>query len=367
MSHDPTERCAIAPINTEVGSSAEPRLFDQVRGRLRVKHYSFRTEQAYLYWIKRFILANGKRHPREFDGVVVEAFLTRLATHDKVAPSTQSQALAALLFLYQEVLGVKLPWMESVVRAKPRQRVPVVLSVPEVSRLLQQLSGREWLMGSLLYGTGMRLMECLRLRIKDVDFGRNEITVRDGKGGRDRHTMLPGKLREPLERQRDAARVVHQRDLREGFGNVWLPYRLARKYPNAGRELGWQYLFPASKRCVDPLDGTVRRHHLDEKVLQRAVKTAVHAAGITKPASCHTLRHSFATHLLENGYDIRTVQELLGHKDVTTTQIYTHVLNRGGHGVLSPLDRVMEPRMQPGSPNQRSTRVDGSAGIAFAD
>ena len=346
MSNNHAERGGPAPIKSTGLAPGEPRLFDQVRSRLRVKHYSFRTEEAYLYWIKRFILANGKRHPREFNGVVVEAFLTRLATHDKVAPSTQSQALAALLFLYREVLGIQLPWMENVVRAKPRQRVPVVLSVAEVARLLQRLSGREWLMASLLYGTGMRLMECLRLRIKDVDFGRNEIAVRDGKGGRDRRTMLPGRLRESLERQRDAAQIVHQQDLQAGFGNVWLPYRLARKYPNAGRELGWQYLFPASKRCLDPIDGTVRRHHLDEKVLQRAVKLALRATGIDKPASCHTLRHSFATHLLENGYDIRTVQELLGHKDVTTTQIYTHVLNRGGLGVLSPLDRVMEPGMQ---------------------
>lgn len=353
MSDDHAERGGAAPIKSIPPVADEPKLFDQVRGRLRVKHYSFRTEQAYLYWIKRFILANGRRHPREFDGVVVEAFLTRLATHDKVAPSTQSQALAALLFLYQEVLGIKLPWMDNVVRAKARQRIPVVLSVPEVARLLQHLSGRDWLMASLLYGTGVRLMECLRLRIKDVDFARNEITVRDGKGGRDRRTMLPGRLREPLERQREAARIVHQRDLQDGFGNVWLPYRLARKYPNAGRELGWQYLFPASKRCIDPIDGTVRRHHLDQKVLQRAMKLALRATGIDKPASCHTLRHSFATHLLENGYDIRTVQELLGHKDVTTTQIYTHVLNRGGHGVLSPLDRVMDLRARAWGANQR--------------
>jgi integron integrase len=323
--------------------SPPPRLLDQVRSRMRVKHYSLRTEKAYLFWIRRYILANGKRHPRELGGMVVERFLTALATRQGVAPSTQSQALSALLFLYKEVLGIELPWMETVVRAKPRRRIPVVLSRDEVVRVLRQLAGREWLMASLLYGTGMRLMECMRLRIKDVDFARNEITLRDAKGGRDRRTMLPASLKSALEVQRTTALQVHARDLAAGLGQTRLPYRLARKYPNAGREAGWQYLFPASRRGIDPLDGKERRFHLHEKVLQRAVHEAVRAAGIDKPASCHTLRHSFATHLLEGGYDIRTVQELLGHKDVTTTQIYTHVLNRGGHGVLSPLDRIMEP------------------------
>ena len=328
------------PVLAVAAGAAQPRLLDQVRDRLRVKHYSLRTEEAYLYWVRRYILANGKRHPREMDGVAVEGFLTRLATHSNVAASTQAQALSAILFLYREVLGINLPWMENVVRAKPKQRVPVVLSVPEVARLLQNLSGREWVMGCLLYGTGMRLMECVRLRLKDVDFDRNEITVRQGKGGKDRRTMLPAKLRDALQRQREEARVLHSRDLADGFGEVWLPHLLARKYPNAAREMAWQYLFPATRRSKDPLDGRERRHHIDEKMLQRAVKSALRAAGIEKPASCHTLRHSFATHLLENGYDIRTVQELLGHKDVSTTQIYTHVLNRGGSGVLSPLDRV---------------------------
>jgi integron integrase len=297
-----------------------------------------RTEQAYLYWIRRFILANGKRHPRTLNGAAVEAFLTLLATRDQVAASTQNQALSALLFLYREVLAVELPWMENVVRAKRPQRLPVVLSRGEVARLLQQLSGREWLLASLLYGSGLRLMECLRLRVKDVDFERHEITVRDGKGGKDRRTMLPSALGAPLRRQREDVRVLHARDLADGFGAVWLPHALARKYPNAPHELGWQYLFPASRRGVDPRDGVERRHHLDEKVLQRAVRAAALAAGFTKPASPHSLRHSFATHLLEAGYDIRTVQELLGHKDVATTQIYTHVLNRGARGVLSPLD-----------------------------
>jgi integron integrase len=241
------------------------------------------------------------------------------------------------------VLGIELPWMEGVVRAKARRHIPVVLSVAEVQRVLAAMSGRERLMASLLYGAGLRLMECLRLRIKDVDFQRGEITVRDPKGGRERRTMLPGSLRGALEAQRLSALQVHAQDLDAGFGEVALPYALQRKYRGAAKESGWQYLFPASRRGVDPQDGRVKRHHIDEKVLQRAVKAAVRACGIDKPASCHTFRHSFATHLIEGGHDIRTVQELLGHKDVTTTQIYTHVLNRGGHGVLSPLDRVMEP------------------------
>lgn len=331
------------PVKVGGAVSAAPRLLEQIRDKLRVKHYSLRTEQAYLYWARRYILANGKRHPRDLDGVAVEGFLTRLATKSDVAASTQSQALSAILFLYREVLGINLPWMENVVRAKPKQRVPVVLSVPEVARLLQHLAGREWLMAGLLYGSGMRLMECVRLRIKDIDFERNEITVRQGKGGKDRRTMLPGRLRDALQVQRASAKALHARDLEAGFGEVYLPHLLAKKYPNAPREVAWQYMFPASRRSKDPLDGRERRHHIDEKLLQRAVKAALRDAGIEKLASCHTLRHSFATHLLENGYDIRTVQELLGHKDVSTTQIYTHVLNRGGNAVLSPLDKVMEP------------------------
>lgn len=319
----------------------KPRLLEQVRRRLRLKHYSLRTEKAYVFWIRRYILANGKRHPAELNGVVVEAFLTRLATEQGVSASTQNQALSALLFLYKEVLGMELPWMENIVRAKSRRFVPVVLAQTEVARVLAHLSGREWLMASLLYGTGMRLMECVRLRIKDVDFIRNEIVIRQPKGGRDRRTMLPMKLSEALQLQRSTALQLHQRDLDAGFGEASLPHLLARKYPNAAKEAGWQFLFPASRRGIDPLDGREKRFHIHEKVLQRAMRDAVRAAGITNPASCHTLRHSFATHLLEAGYDIRTVQELLGHRDVTTTQIYTHVLNRGGHGVLSPLDKVM--------------------------
>jgi integron integrase len=327
------------PVTGAAGVDTRPRLLDEVRARLRLKHYSLRTEQAYLYWIRRYIRDNGRRHPRELDGVAVEGFLSRLATRDHVSASTQNQALSALLFLYREVLGRKLPWMEHVTRAKAVRRVPVVLTKGEVALLLRHLSGREWLMASLLYGSGLRLMECLRLRIKDVDLGRNEITVREGKGARDRRTVLPLALREPLLRQVDAARVLHDDDLAAGFGAVSLPFALARKYPQAPRQLGWQYVFPATRRAIDPRDGSEKRHHLDEKVLQRAVAGAARAAGIDKPVTPHTLRHCFATHLLEAGADIRTIQELMGHKDVSTTQIYTHVLNRGGHGVVSPLDR----------------------------
>ena len=318
---------------------AKPRLLDEVRDRIRVRHYSRRTERAYVGWIRRFILFHDKRHPREMGAAEVEAFLTHLAVAADVAAGTQNQALSALLFLYREVLGVELPWLESVTRARRPRRVPTVLTEAEVHRVLARLQGRDWLMASLLYGTGMRLMECVRLRVKDVDFARNEITVRDGKGGKDRRTVLPASLADPLRQQLARVREVLREDLDCAWAGVNLPHALARKYPNAGRELAWQYVFPSVQRSRDPRDGALRRHHIDEKGLQRAVTRAVRAAGIAKPASCHTLRHSFATHLIEAGYDIRTVQELLGHKDVATTQIYTHVLNRGGRGVLSPLDR----------------------------
>lgn len=312
---------------------------DEVRRRLRVKHYSLRTEQAYVGWIRRFILANGKRHPREMGAPEVEAFLTRLAVEGDVAASTQNQALSALLFLYREVLGVELPWLEDVTRAKKPRRLPTVLARAEVQALLSRMEGRPWLLASLLYGTGMRLMECLRLRVKDVDFRCNEILIRDGKGGKDRRTVLPQALVHPLERELERAREWHERDLAEGHGAVWLPHALGRKYPNAAREFGWQYVFPSDHRSRDPRDGTERRHHVDEAVLARALKRAARAGGITKQVGAHVLRHSFATHLLEAGYDLRTIQELLGHKDVSTTQIYTHVLNRGGRGVVSPLDQ----------------------------
>ena len=314
------------------------RLLEQLTERCRVKHYSLRTERAYRDWVRRFILTNGKRHPRDMGAAEVEVFLSRLATQSDVAASTQNQALSALLFLYREVLRIDLPWMESVVRAKRPQRVPAVLSRTEVTRLLAMLDGQVWLMAALLYGTGMRLMECMRLRVQDVGFDRGEITVRNGKGGKDRRVPLPQRLRERLKEQVERTRILHVQDLSQGFGRVYLPHALARKYPNAPVEFAWQYVFPALRHSVDPRTGEVRRHHVDEAILQRAVKNACSKAGIDKPATCHTLRHSFATHLLEAGQDIRTVQELMGHKDVSTTQIYTHVLGRGANGVLSPLD-----------------------------
>ncbi|WP_460764216.1 integron integrase [Lysobacter fragariae] len=314
-------------------------MYDEVRRVIQVKHYSTRTEAAYLGWIRRFIIANGKRHPRELGAEEVEQFLSSLATKGRVAASTQNQALSALLFLYREVLRIDLPWMENVVRAKHPRRLPTVLSREECQRILAQMDGRPWLLASLLYGTGLRLMECLRLRVKDVDFARNEITVRNGKGGKDRRTVLPKSLTDPILREVERARMLHNADLAEGFGSAWLPHALSRKYQNADRDFGWQYLFPSAHRSMDPRDNVVRRHHFDDAVLSRALKTACKRTGIVKPVSAHTLRHSFATHMIEAGYDIRTVQELLGHKDVATTQVYTHVLNKGAGGVLSPLDR----------------------------
>jgi integron integrase len=315
-----------------------PRLLDRLRDAIRTRHYSRRTEEAYSYWTKRFIYFNGKRHPAEMGEAEVTAFLNHLGSDRNVSASTQNQALAALLFLYKNVLGVDLPWLDGLVRAQRPERLPVVLTREEVEKLLACLEGTNWLMASLLYGTGMRLMECSRLRVKDVDFGYRHILVRDGKGEKDRITMLPDRLAEPLRKQMEWARKIHESDLREGFGEVRLPHALARKYPRAGYEWGWQYVFPSKNRSADPDNGVIRRHHLDESVLQRAVKKAVRIAGISKPVHCHTFRHSFATHVLQSGYDIRTVQELLGHSDVSTTMIYTHVLNRGGRGVVSPLD-----------------------------
>ena len=313
-------------------------LLERVRECCRVRHYSLRTERAYVDWIRRFVMANGKRHPRDMGAAEVEAFLSGLATRDDVAASTQNQALSALLFLYREVLGIQLPWMESVVRAKRPQKIPAVLSRAEVTRLLALMDGQVALMASLLYGTGMRLMECVRLRVQDVGFDRNEICVRNGKGGKDRRVPLPQRVRARLREQVERVRILHEQDMAAGGGEVFLPHALARKYPNAGHEFSWQYVFPSLRESKDPRSGKRRRHHVDEAVLQRAVKNARTKAGIDKPASCHTLRHSFATHLLESGQDIRTVQELMGHKDVSTTQIYTHVLGRGANGVLSPLD-----------------------------
>jgi integron integrase len=320
-------------------NTRKPRLFDEVRRCLRVRHYSLATEKCYLQWLRRFILANGKRHPRELGKAEVEAFLSGLAVQGRVAPSTQNQALAALLFLYRHVLALDLPWLDNVVRARGRQRLPTVLARVEVGALLTALDGRPWLLASLLYGTGMRLMECLRLRIKDVDFARHEITVRQGKGGKDRHTVLPASLVPALRLEVERALRLHGHDLARGLGEAALPHALARKYRTAARDPAWQFVFPSGQLSRDPLDGTLRRHHVDAAVLARALRRACRAAGIVKHVSAHTLRHSFATHLIEDGYDIRTVQELLGHAEVSTTQIYTHVLNRGGRGVVSPLDR----------------------------
>ncbi|MBZ0134366.1 MAG: integron integrase, partial [Rhodanobacter sp.] len=307
------------------GPVSAPRLMDEVRRRMRLRHYSLRTEQAYAGWIRRYIRANGLRHPRDMGGPEVERFLSQLATEGGVSAGTQNQALSALLFLYREVLQLQLPWLDQVVRAKRPRRVPTVLPIDEARRLLAAMDGRPWLIASLLYGTGMRLMECLRLRVKDVDFARGEITVREGKGDKDRRTMLPRALAEPLRREVERARLLHQGDLAAGFGEARLPHALARKYPQAEREFGWQFVFPSVQRSRDPLDGRERRHHFDDAMLSRALKRARQASGIVKPLSAHTLRHGFATHLLEAGQDIRTIQELPGHKDVATTQIYTHV------------------------------------------
>ncbi len=317
---------------------AKPKLLDAIRQALRFKHYSIRTEQAYVDWSRRFILHHGRRHPREMGAEEIRAFLTHLAVEGQVAASTQNQALSALLFLYKEVLEIDLPWVGDIERAKKPHRVPVVLTRDEARAVLDGLSGQYRLMGDLLYGAGLRLMECLRLRVKDIDFGYWQITVRDGKGGKDRITMLPVSAAPALRDQLDRARALHEADLREGHGRVWLPDALERKYPNAAVERGWQWVFPAERRALDPRGGMERRHHVIERNLQNAVKVAAGRAGMTKPVSPHTFRHSFATHLLEAGYDIRTVQELLGHKDVSTTMIYTHVLNRPGLAVRSPLD-----------------------------
>jgi integron integrase len=321
-------------------NSEPPKLLDLVRGKIRLKHYSIRTEQAYVDWIKRFILHFDKKHPKDLGALEVEQFLTYLAVQGKVAPSTQNQAKSALLFLYKEVLGIDLPWLDDVERAKAPKRLPVVLTQIEVQEILLQLDGTPHLVVSLLYGTGMRILEALRLRVKDVDFSRKEILIRDGKGFKDRVTMLPMMLIEPLKLHLKRVKALHENDLAEGYGAVYLPYALSKKYPHAEREWAWQYVFPSARLSVDPRSGETRRHHIQDQAIQRAVRQAVRDAGLTKPATPHTLRHSFATHLLEGGYDIRTVQELLGHSDVSTTMIYTHVLNKGGRGVMSPLDKL---------------------------
>lgn len=320
--------------------AVQPKLLDQVRAAIRVRHYSIRTEKSYLDWIRRFILFHGKRHPKDMGKREVSDFLSYLATRRHVSPSTQNQALNAILFLYRKVLEIELEWLDDVVRAKPVSRLPVVMSRDETHRVLAHLQGQFRLMGYLMYGSGLRLMECVRLRVKDLQLDPPLLVVRNGKGGKDRVTVLANELVPALEDHLDHLRLVHQQDLEGGFGTVYLPPALARKYPNACREWSWQYVFPSDRLSTDPRSGSRQRHHVFEQRLQRAVKNAVRRAGIEKPVSCHTFRHSFATHLIEDGVDIRTVQELLGHKDLRTTQIYTHVLGRHTSGVVSPLSRL---------------------------
>lgn len=324
----------------EVLFGRAPKLLDQLRESLRLRHYSLRTEDAYVDWVRRFILFHGKQHPREMGGEEVQAFLTHLAVDRNVSPSTQNQAKAALLYLYRHLLEMDLPWLSGVVQAKANPRLPVVLTPGEVRRLFDQMDGVMALVARLLYGTGMRLMEGLRLRVKDVDFERREIIIRDGKGGKDRVTMLPERLVAPLEAHLAKVKKLHEQDLAEGFGAVYLPDALAGKSRTAPRLWGWQWVFPSALRSADPRSETIRRHHLVGESVQKAVRLAGRSAELVKPVTPHVLRHSFATHLLMSGHDIRTVQELLGHKEVETTMIYTHVLNRGGMGVPSPLDSM---------------------------
>jgi integron integrase len=317
----------------------DKRLLDRVRDKIRVKNYSIRTEEAYLHWAKRYILFHGKRHPQELGAKEAEAFLTHLAVVENVSASTQNQAKSALLFLYKDVLEMNLPWMTDIVSAKTPQRLPVVLTMSEVDDVLSQTEGTSGLILKLLYGSGMRLLECLRLRIKDLDFERNEIVVRQAKGLKDRVTMLPDSLSDELRAHIAEVQYLHEADLLAGLGEVYMPYALSKKYPQAGTSWAWQYVFPAARISKDPRSTRFARHHADEQAVQRCMRNAVYQANVNKQATPHTLRHSFATHLLCSGYDIRTVQELLGHADVSTTMIYTHVLNRGGKGVKSPLDK----------------------------
>jgi integron integrase len=318
----------------------KPRLLDQVRSVIRVRHYSHRTEEAYTYWIRQFILFHNKRHPVEMGATEVGAYLSWLAEVRNVAAATQNQALNAILFLYRDVLQVEIEWLEGVTRAKRPKRLPVVLTRDEVRTILAGMRGTPFLVAGLLYGAGLRLLDGLRLRVQDVDFAAGELLIRDGKGGKDRRTMLPRMLVPDLHRHLERVRQQHVNDLHQGFGSVWLPHALGRKYQGAGRDWRWQYVFPAPSRSLDVETGEWRRHHLHESAIQKAVKTAAGAAGVMKRVGPHTFRHSFATHLLEDGYDIRTVQELLGHASVKTTMVYTHVLSKGGRGVRSPLDRV---------------------------
>lgn len=318
----------------------QPKLLDRVRERIRVKHYSRSTEKTYIYWIRFYIHFHGLQHPKDMGATEVEAFLSHLATAREVSAGTQNQAMHALLFLYREVLGIDLPWLDGITRAKPSKRVPTVLTQNETRAMLQHVDGLPGLIIRLLYGTGMRLMEGLRLRVKDIEFDRRVIVVRGGKGDKDRIVPLPESLVAPLRARLVERRKMHDVDLSKGMADVEMPHALERKYPRAGQEFGWQYVFAAADYSTDPRTGVIRRHHIHEKTIQRHVKEAAKRAGIHKPTHPHTLRHSFATHLLETGTDIRTLQELLGHSDVKTTMIYTHVLNRGGKGTISPLDRI---------------------------
>jgi len=324
---------------TSPAAPAAPRLLDQVRLAMRVRHYSLRTEATYVGWVRRFVLFSRKRHPRELGEAEVAAFLSHLANEGGVSASTQTQALSALLFLYREVLRMRVGWLDGVARARQPERLPVVLTRDEARAVIGRMQGSSRLAATLLYGSGLRLLECLTLRVKDIDFDRLQLTVRRGKGAKDRVTMLPQVVIPALRRHLEQVRELHYRDLAEGEGAVVLPGAFERKAAGAPTEWVWQWVFPAARRYLEPRSGRRRRHHLHESVVQRAVKQAVRDAGLSKRATCHTFRHSFATHLLEDGYDIRTVQELLGHRDVSTTMIYTHVLNRGGLGVRSPLDR----------------------------
>jgi integron integrase len=337
---DPIDASRSGPTASVSSSAPKAKLLDQVRQAIRTRHYSDRTEKAYIHWIKRYIFFHDKRHPQEMAEAEIARFLSSLATTGRVSASTQNQAFNALLFLYDKVLNKKIGLIDGVVRAKRPQRLPVVLTKDEVKKVIDQINGVPRLMAVLLYGAGLRLMECCRLRVKDIEFSRNEIVVRSGKGDKDRHTMLPTAIKPSLLKNLEANRRQHHAEVENGLGRVALPNALERKYPNAGREWAWQWVFPAPQHYTDRITGEKRRHHLHESVLQRAVRDAVVKARISKPASCHTFRHSFATHLLEDGYDIRTVQELLGHREVSTTMIYTHVLNRGGRGVRSPADSL---------------------------